>query len=142
MLLDANLLLFAVDADSPFHERAAEWLTAQLGGARRVGFPWQTLGAFIRISTHPPASARPLEAAAAWRHVDEWLSCSVAWVPLPGPGYRTQLGGLITRHRIGGNLVTDAHLAALAIENNARLGTFDNDFEQCAGLDLELLVCD
>jgi hypothetical protein len=60
MLVDANILLFAVDEASPFHRAAASWLADRLNGPRRVGLPWQTLGAFLRISTHPRAAEHPL----------------------------------------------------------------------------------
>ena len=81
MLVDANLLLYAVDRKSPFHTGAAEWLTEQLNGPRRVGLPWQSLVAFVRISTHPRASAAPLDPGEALRHVQDWLAPDVAWTP-------------------------------------------------------------
>jgi uncharacterized protein len=128
MLIDANILLFAVDAESPFHERAADWLTAQLNGDRRVGLPWQSLSAFLRIATHPRASADPLDPAAAWAFVDDWLAAPVAWIPTPTARHAELLGRLIRTHRIAGNLVPDAHLAALAIEHGLRICSADTDF--------------
>ena len=73
MLVDANILLYAVDADSPFHDRAREWLTEALNGAQRVGLPWMSLWAFLRIATNPRASLNPLSPAHAWGHIEEWL---------------------------------------------------------------------
>jgi toxin-antitoxin system PIN domain toxin len=128
MLLDANLLLFAVDAASPFHATARSWLTEQLNGSRRVGLPWQSLGAFLRIATHPRASERPLTAEQAWAHVEAWLACDVAWVPTPGPHHAELLGGLIARHHVRGNLVPDAQLAALALEHGLEVCSADTDF--------------
>ena len=81
MLVDANLLLFAVDELSPWHRAAARWLTNVLNGPRRVGLPWPSLGAFLRISTHPRAAERPLQPAEAWQHVEAWLSAEPAWIP-------------------------------------------------------------
>jgi uncharacterized protein len=128
MLLDATLLLFAVDATSPFHAAARDWLTEQLNGARRVGFPWQSLGAFLRISTHPRASQHPLSSAEAWDHVVAWLDTDVAWIPSPGQRYADLLEALIRRHEIRGNLVPDAQLAALALEHGLTVYSADTDF--------------
>lgn len=128
MLLDANVLIYAVDRRAEAHERAASWLSEQLNGPRRVGLPWQSLSAFLRIATHPRASRRPLDARTAWRQVDAWLSTPVAWIPQPGPDYISILGELITQHDVRGNLIPDATLAALAIENGVALISADTDF--------------
>lgn len=128
MLVDANLLLFAVDEESPFHEAAARWLTQQLNGPRRVGLPWMSLAAFLRISTNPRASDRPLSPADAWGFVTDWLSCEVAWVPGPTDRHAEVLGSLITTYHLRGNLITDAQLAALAIEHGLTLCSADTDF--------------
>jgi toxin-antitoxin system PIN domain toxin len=128
MLVDANLLLYAVDRTSPFHRRAADWLTEQLNGPRRVGLPWQSLVAFLRISTHPRASARPLDPQEAVRHVTDWLAPDVAWIPAPGPRHATLLAELIGHHQLRGNLISDAHLAALALEHGLTLCSTDTDF--------------
>jgi len=128
MLVDANILLFAVDARSPLHASAERWLTEQLNGPRRVAFPWLSLAAFVRISTHPRASAEPLTSAEAWQHVEDWLGCDTAWIPNPTDHHRQVLGGLITRYELRGNLVTDAQLAALAIEHGLTVYSTDTDF--------------
>ena len=128
MLLDANLLLYAVDEGSPQHEAAAAWLTEQLNGPRRVGLPWTSLTAFLRIASHPRASDAPLDAEEAWSFVADWLRSGAAWTPAPTERHAEILGGLIRRHRITGNLVPDAHLAALAIEHGLALHSCDSDF--------------
>jgi toxin-antitoxin system PIN domain toxin len=128
MLLDANLLLYAVHKQSEQHQAALEWLTEQLNGPRRVGLPWQTLAAFLRIATHPRAFQRPLSAATAWERVTDWLSAPVAWIPSPGPGHASILGALITTYDVRGNLVPDALLAGLAIEHGLTLYSTDTDF--------------
>jgi toxin-antitoxin system PIN domain toxin len=128
MLLDANLLLYAVHTGAEQHEAAAAWITEQLNGPRRVGLPWQSLSAFLRIATHPRAFARPLTPAMAWERVEDWLSAPVAWIPHPGPEYRRILGELMTAHAVSGNLVPDAALAALAIEHGVTLYSNDTDF--------------
>ncbi len=137
MLLDANLLLYAVHEGTPQHEAAAEWLTAQLNGSRRVGLPWQSLAAFLRISTHPRAFRRPLAPTTAWERVSDWLATPVAWIPQPGPEYARTLGELITDHDVSGNLVTDAQLAALAIEHGVTLYSNDTDFARFPQLQWE-----
>jgi toxin-antitoxin system PIN domain toxin len=128
MLLDANLLLYAVHEQAERHEAAVEWLTEQLNGSRRVGIPWSSLGAFLRIATHPRAFQRPLPPATAWERVTDWLASPVAWIPEPGPNHAQILGELVATHEVRGNLVPDAMLAALAIEHGLTLHSSDTDF--------------
>jgi uncharacterized protein len=128
MLVDANLLLFAVDRSSPFHRGASAWLSAQLNGPRRIGIPWQSLAAFLRISTHPRASVRPLTPDQAWALVAEWLDVGVVWTPEPGHRYAELLGEIVLRHEVRGNLVPDAQLAALALEHGLAVCSTDSDF--------------
>lgn len=128
MLLDANLLLYAVHKGAEQHHAAASWLTEQLNGPRRVALPWQSLAAFVRISTHPRAYAHPLDGSTAWEVVTDWLDAPVAWVPQPGPEYPRLLGELIASYDVRGNLVPDAMLAALAIEHGLTLYSADTDF--------------
>lgn len=128
MLVDANLLLFAVDANSHFHAATRTWLARQLGGLRRVGIPWLSLGAFYRISTSTRAFKDPLEPEAAWRQVRRWLSPGVAWIPSQGAQHAEILGELVTRYQVRGDLMTDAQLAALAIEHGLTVCSADTDF--------------
>jgi toxin-antitoxin system PIN domain toxin len=128
MLVDANLLIYAVDSNSQFHRAAKSWLLEQLNGERRVGLPWQSLGAFLRLATHPRISTHPLSSADAWRTVSIWLRSPVAWIPHAGPGYTDLLGELIERHDVRGNLVPDAQLAALALEHGLTVYSTDTDF--------------
>jgi toxin-antitoxin system PIN domain toxin len=127
-LVDANLLLFAVDATSPFHAGARDWLEAQLNGPARVGLPWQSLSAFLRISTHPRAADRPLRPQTAWARVTDWLAAEPTWIPGPTARHAEIFGGLVTSYQLGGNLITDAHLAALAIEHGLIVCSADTDF--------------
>jgi hypothetical protein len=128
MLVDANILLFAVDEASPFHSAAASWLADRLNGPRRVGLPWQTLGAFLRISTHPRAAEHPLSPDEAWSYVEEWLATDVIWIPQPTERHAEVLGSLVTAYQLRGNLISDAQLAALAIEHGLTLCSADTDF--------------
>jgi uncharacterized protein len=132
MLVDANLLLYAVHRQSRFHAGARNWLTDQLNGSRRVGFPWQSLGAFLRIATHPRAFERPLDPRQAWARVTDWLACDVAWIPEPGPRHAELLGGLIDGYDVRGNLIPDARLAALALEHGLAVYSADTDFARFA----------
>lgn len=137
MLVDANILLFAIDRSSPFHGTAARWLTTHLNGPRRVGLPWQSLGAFLRISTHPRAAERPLSPGEAWQHVETWLAAEPAWVPGPTERHAEVLGSLVRDYQLRGNLVPDAQLAALAIEHGLTLCSADTDFARFAEITWE-----
>jgi uncharacterized protein len=128
MLLDANILLYAVDRQAPQHAQARSWLESQLTAERRVGIPWPSLTAFIRISTHPRATPRPLSAAVAWAIVESWLDVPLVWVPGPTENHPAVFGALMEKYRPTGHLVPDAHLAAIAIEHGAELISVDTDF--------------
>ncbi|MBM6403560.1 PIN domain-containing protein [Phycicoccus sp. CSK15P-2] len=128
MIVDANVLLYSVDADSPRHARAVELLEAHLNGDTRVGLPWQSLSAFLRIATHPRVMANPLSADAAAGFVDDWLAAPAAWVPDVSTRTWEVLGRLLRTHGITGNLVPDAQLAALAIQHGVPVVSADTDF--------------
>lgn len=128
MLLDANLLLYAVDRSSPFHERGAAWLTEVLNGQQRVALPWQTIGAFLRIATHPRVTVEPLRAEDAWSLVERWLAAPAVWVPEAGERTAHILGELLRTTGATGNLVPDAQLAAIAVEHGLEVQTADTDF--------------
>lgn len=128
MLVDANVLLYARNADDPHHDQARAWLVAALNGPTRVGLPWQSLTAFLRIATNPRAFAMPLEPDVAWQQVEDWLAAPRAWVPQPTDAFASVLGRLVRDHGIRGPLVTDATLAALAIDHGVAVVSTDPDF--------------
>ena len=134
MLVDANILLYAVDSDSRFHEPAREWLEGALNGTRRVGIPWLSLTAFLRISTHPRALREPLDPNDAWSFVEEWLDAPVTWTPEPGRGHREILGGLVRDLDLRANLVPDGVLAALCLEHGLTMVSADSDFARFPGI--------
>jgi toxin-antitoxin system PIN domain toxin len=134
MLLDANVLLYAVDSNARQHQRAVRWLEDRLAGTERVGMPWLSLTAFVRIATHPRASERPLDAADAWQIVQQWLDVPIVWTPGATERHAEVFGALIRRYRPTGNLVTDAHLAAIAIEHGIELVSADTDFARFSEL--------
>jgi hypothetical protein len=127
MIVDANLLLYARDSASPFHETAREWLEGALNGPVRVGLPWQSLIAFHRVSTRANAPS-PLTPDDAAQQVGEWLAAPAAWVPAETPDHARVLAGLIARHQLDGRLIHDAHLAALAYCHGVQVCSADADF--------------
>lgn len=134
MIVDANVLLYARNAADAHHHRARAWLEQALNGETRVGLPWQSLGAFLRIATNPRAFPDPLDASTAWQQVEEWLDAPRAWVPHPTPEYRRVLGRLIAAHDVRGPLISDAQLAAVAIDHGVALVSTDSDFARFDGL--------
>jgi len=132
--VDANLLLYAVNRDLPQHEVAREWWEGTLSGRTPVALAWAVILAFLRISTSPRVFERPLEIETATAYVDEWLAIPVVKPVVPGPAHWRIFQQLVRQSGTGGNLTTDAHLAALAIEQGASLYSADNDFKRFAGL--------
>lgn len=128
MLIDANLLLFAVHEESPFHVKARDWLNDQLNGKQRIGIPWQSLVAFLRVITNQRIIEQTLDPSAAWQRVEDWLANDLVWTPSPTPHHAKILGDLIKHHQPRGNLITDAQLAALAIEHGLEVCSADTDF--------------
>jgi toxin-antitoxin system PIN domain toxin len=131
---DANLLIYAVDDTSPRHERARRWLAGVLGGGETVGFAWTVLLAFVRLTTRAGVSARPLAAEQAFELVEAWLASPLATIVHPTGRHLAVLRGLLEPLGTAGNLVGDAHLAALAIEHGATLASSDTDFVRFRGL--------
>ena len=137
-IVDANVLLYAVNEAAPHHDRARSWLDGALAGREPVGFAWTVLLAFVRVGTHPAVFPRPLSAAEATDVVRVWLAQPSAVVVEPTPRHADLLAGLLAEAGTAANLVGDAHLAALALEHDAVLVTFDNDFGRFAGLRREV----
>lgn len=134
ILVDANLLLYAKYSDYEQHERAHAWLDDQLNGPARVGLPWESLLAFLRIGTNARLRPRPLSTAQAWAQVEEWLGLGNVWIPQPTVRHGEVLADLLATSRAAGNLIADAHLAALAIEHGLVLCSTDGDFARFTGL--------
>lgn len=128
MLVDANILLYAADKTSPHHAKAKAWLEDALNGERRVGIPWVSYWAFVRISTNPRALENPLSGAAAWQLVADWMAAPAAWIPEPGDGHAKILGELVELHDVRGALVSDAVLVAICIEHGLKIVSNDSDF--------------
>jgi toxin-antitoxin system PIN domain toxin len=137
ILVDANLLVYASNTAAPEHARARDWLDRRLNGAAPVGLPWPSLLAFVRLVTNPLVVTRPVSPAVAWRQVDEWLGCEVAWIPVAGDEHRALLGKLLRLEWMTSRLVPDAHLAALAMEHGLTCCSTDADFARFPGLKWE-----
>lgn len=133
-LPDVNLLLYAIDEESPSHNPAREWLEAVLSGTEAVAFAWIVLLGFLRISTKPTAVKQPLQPGEALQHIDEWLAQPAAMIVEPTGTHAATLRRLLQPLSTAGNLTTDAHLAALAIEHGAELCSSDNDFSRFEGV--------
>jgi hypothetical protein len=133
-LVDANVLIYAVNVSAERHESAHGWLESALNGEEQVGFAWIALLAFMRLTTNPAVFARPLDVAAATRIIRAWLSQPRAIVLDATARHVDVLAGLLAETGSAGNLVNDAHLAALAVEHDAVLVSFDTDFARFQGL--------
>lgn len=131
---DVNVLLYAVNKDCVQHEAARGWLEASFARPQGVGFAWAALLGFLRLATRPGIFPQPLPLTQALAIVDTWLNHPSACLLEATERHAGILGRLLLGAGTGGNLVSDAHLAALAIEHGAELGSFDRDFERLAGL--------
>ena len=137
ILVDANLLVYAANTAAPEQPNARSWLDARLNGPTRVGLPWSSLLAFVRLVSNPLVVRDPVSPAAAWRQIEQWLACESAWLPVPGEGHRAILASFLQAPWMTSRLVPDAHLAALAIEHGLTCCSTDGDFSRFPGLKWE-----
>lgn len=133
-LLDADILLYAHDSSSAHHAACRDWLQAALNDDEPVGLPWQTSLAFIRISTNPRAVRSPLAAEEACGIISGLLERPCVVVIGPGDQFWQTFRRLVTEARVSGPLITDAVLAALALEQGAAVCSTDRDFRRFQGL--------
>ena len=134
ILVDANLLLYAEDSTSEHPQASQTWWDAQLSGPGPVGLCWPMLNAFIRIATNPRLHQRPLTLKKATARVQSWFEQSCVRIVQPTDGHWTFFQQMLRSGNALGNLVTDAHLAALAVEHNCALYSTDADFSRFPGL--------
>jgi hypothetical protein len=134
-LVDANVLLYATNDDARFHDPARRWLDGALSGAETVGFAWIVLLAFVRLSTKAGLFPTPLSVDGAMDRVDAWIGAGPSVILEPTPRHARIVRDLLRDVGHGGNLVNDAHLAALAIEHRCGIVSFDNDFARFAGVE-------
>ena len=128
-LVDANVLVYATDAGASQHDAALAWLDGHLAGAPRyVALPWPSILAYLRLVTNPRIYSPPAAVTEAWQRVEDWLSRPAAWIPAPGSRHSQVLSEIIREVGPTGNLVPDAHLAALAREHGLTVVSTDSDF--------------
>jgi toxin-antitoxin system PIN domain toxin len=135
ILVDANLLIYAIDSDSPHHPAAREWLEETLSGTVTVGLAWVVILAFVRLTTRGSVIRRPLQPQQALAYVDSWLDQPYVRAVVPGERHWAIFRGLVIGTGTAGNLTSDAHLAALALELGCPVYSADNDFRRFAGLE-------
>jgi toxin-antitoxin system PIN domain toxin len=130
----ANFLLYAVDKSAPPHRPARQWLERTLSGTETVAFAWVVLLAFLRLTTNPRVFVNPLDPQEAFDLVEDWVAQPSSTIVYPTDRHAAVLRELLQPLGTAGNLTTDAHLAALAIEHGAELCSFDSDFSRFPGL--------
>jgi toxin-antitoxin system PIN domain toxin len=129
-VIDANVLLYAYNADAPQQRTAQRWLQNLIESGETIALPWLTIWAFIRIGTNSRIYENPRPAQEAFAILSDWLA-QPGVVPLnPGPLHAGILEKLVCDHAAAGPTVTDAVLAALAIEHGATLASTDRDFRR------------
>jgi len=139
MLPDINVLLYSVEADNPYHAPAKRWLESAFNSSTSVGLAWLVLAGFVRLSTQPRILRKQLTTIESLAVMNEWIHHPKAQIVHPGPQHGALLGSFLAAAGTAGNLTNDAHLAALAVENNGIVGTFDKDFNRFPGVKVDLL---
>ena len=134
VIVDANVLLYAVDSTAAHHDRAFAWLDSSLAGAEAVGLAWVALLAFVRVSTNRSIFPTPMTVDDAAAQVQAWLGAPAAVVAHPTARHAALLAGLLRESGTAGNLTTDAHLATLAVEHDAEIVSYDRDFARFSGV--------
>jgi len=134
MLIDANLLIYAVNRDLPQHAAARSWLEDTFSQSEPVGLPWVVILAFLRLCTNPRVFTSPMSVERAIAYIDEWLALPAVSVVGPGLQHWSIFRTLLTQTGTAGNLTTDAHIAALAVESGCGIYSADNDFRRFPGV--------
>ena len=134
ILVDANILIYAHVNSFDQHQAARDWLDKQLNGSAPVGLPWASVLAFLRLVTNPRVFEHPESILDAWVQARTWLACETVWLPQPTERHADLLGEFLALPGVHGNLVPDAHMAALAVEHGLTLYSTDGDFARFRGL--------
>ena len=131
---DINLLVYAYNRRNPLHEPARRWWDGLVNGTERIGVPWVVSTGFVRLMTHPRVVEHPVAPEQAVDYVREWFQFPHVISLNPGAEHLTLLRRALGAARVGANLVTDAHIAALAMEHQAEVHSNDADFSRFPGL--------
>ena len=134
VLPDVNVLVYAVDRSSSQHGACITWLQNQFRGSEPVLFAWNVLIGFVRVTTNSKAMGRPLSIDEAFDYVDEWLAQPLSSIVVPADSHAENFRQSCLSGGIGGNLISDAHLATLAKECQSELCSCDVDFHKFSGL--------
>jgi len=134
ILPDLNLVIYAHNADAPDHAAARSWWEGLLNGSVPVAIPWAVVFGFVRLMTHRAVLVSPMSSTVAVAHVRSWFAQSNIEHIEPGTQHLDVLDRLLSAAGAAGNLTTDAHLAALAIEHQCELHSNDTDFARFPGL--------
>jgi uncharacterized protein len=139
-LPDTNVLVNSVNEFSAARDQAARWLELAFDSEEGVGFAWLAVVGFLRVSTQKGILKTPLSPSTALELVDTWLTHPRAHILQPTDRHADILARLLLTVGTAGNLTNDAHLATLAIEHGATIGSFDRDFKKFPGVKLDLLA--
>lgn len=134
-ILDLNVLVYGVDRSAHHHASARTFLTDAMSSSETIGIPTAVAVGFVRLTTNPRVVSEPLEVTTSIAVVEGWLSRPNVTAPGPTRRHYQVMAELLAPLGAAGNLVSDAHLAALAIEHGAELCSYDHDFARFAGLD-------
>jgi toxin-antitoxin system PIN domain toxin len=135
-MVDANVLIYAYDEASRDHKAARKWLASILTGSTAVGFPWISLMTFVRVTTNKRLFDKPYSTDEAFDVVANWLSAPASRVVQPGDEHLRLVKQIAKANKIIGSELTDAHLAAIAVEHGLTLATTDTNFPRFEGLKL------
>ena len=137
-LIDANILMYASFDAFPQHVCAKKWLDDRLNdGTVRLGIPWESITAFVRLASNPKIMQPPISVDKAWKQVESWLNVPCTWIPTATTRHRHYLDSFLSIPNMNHKLVADAHLAALAMEHGLILVSADADFLRFPGIRYE-----
>lgn len=134
---DVNLLVYAYNRGAPGHERARSWLQSVLNGSEPVGFAWAAIMGFVRLLSNPAVVVDPVRPEALLEVAHSWLRLAPCRLVGPGAAHAELMARLFRESGAGYRMVTDIHLAALAMEHKATLCSNDVDFARFRGLRLK-----
>lgn len=134
LLVDVNVLLYAIDSSSAMHQPSRSWLTEALNQPGSVGFTWLVVVGFVRLATSARVWPNPLSTSDAVDEAERWITAPGSTLLEPTSRHLAVLRGLLDHAGAGANLTNDAHLAAIAIEHGIDVCNFDTDFDRFVGL--------